>query len=566
MYPWYTYVDFYFEKGIIDQDPNYLLRPNGWTGKCNGLVNTVVRCRIPNNPSKNFAKFFPSGVPSYRAVLKLSLVFDPRDTAQIWADASTWKWSANPAVCILDYLTNARAMHIAQARIDLPSFIAMANLCDQPVALGAKGIAADNLAAGTGAEARYTLWGMYSLDEEPKDVLNRLLKTCDGELYMTAAGSVALRGGQWTTPTVTITADMVLGVEAHRGRDKMSKYNQLKIRYMSVFNQYQVVEGDPWDDVAAQAASSEVLPEDFDGSYVPSYTQCLRLAKIQMAKDNPDWILTVTASIAGLNALGERIITFVFPDLGINRTCFVNSFDMAEDGASCKIGLGTLDASAYEWSTAEEGNAAAAYIAPVLSAVVPAEPTNLVLSLNRISTGDGGYVSTLQAQIDPPADVTLGMVAQYRLDGTTTWSDMSVDNSTYTATSPPVSDQQTYDVQVALQTYGGNEGAFASGTIQVVADATSPGAPTNFTAQKNADGSATLAWTNPNASNYFATKVYAGTTSNMNQASVITTSYGSAGGQRSTSVQPQSGANFYWVKAVNRSNVGDSAGPLEIDL
>lgn len=289
------------------------------------------------------------------------------------------------------------------------------------------------------------------------------------------------------------------------------------------------------------------------------------LAKTQMTKDNPDWLFTVTTPIAGLNAFGERNITFVFLDLGVSRTSFVDSSEVAEDGATCKIGLGTLDAIVYGWSMAEERTTAPVNAPSHVTPYVPVATTNLALSLNRASTGDGGFVSTLQAQIDVPTDMTLSMMAQYRLDGATAWSDMSVDSSTYTATSPPVFDQQTYDVQAALQSYGGTEGPFVSSTIQVVSDSTSPGPPRNFSSVSPGDRSATLSWTNPNASNYFATKIYRGPTSNMTATSVIATSYGSAGAQRSLMVQPQSGQNFYWAKAVNRSNVGDSAGPLEID-
>ena len=105
---------------------------------------------------------------------------------------------------------------------------------------------------------------------------------------------------------------MVVGLDVQRGRDKLAKYNQLRIRYTSLGNQFQQVEGDPWDDVADQTASQEVLPQDFDIVMVPSYTQGQRLAKIRMAKDNPDWIFTVNTNLAGLNVLGERVVDFDF--------------------------------------------------------------------------------------------------------------------------------------------------------------------------------------------------------------------------------------------------------------
>jgi hypothetical protein len=57
---------------------------------------------------------FPQGLPKLNALVKGKKVYDPRLDITVAGgsgshrtyDESTWEWSDNPALCILDYLTN----------------------------------------------------------------------------------------------------------------------------------------------------------------------------------------------------------------------------------------------------------------------------------------------------------------------------------------------------------------------------------------------------------------------------------------------------------------------------
>ncbi len=78
------------------------------------------------------------------------------------------------------------------------------------------------IAAG-GTEPRYRLWGSYSLDERPADVLGRMLGCSDGRLVPTPDGGLTLDIGAWSEPTVILTADAITGFsDVGRGRDVMT--------------------------------------------------------------------------------------------------------------------------------------------------------------------------------------------------------------------------------------------------------------------------------------------------------------------------------------------------------
>lgn len=78
-----------------------------------------------------------SGEPNVQYQVKGKLIYDPRkDTtyggtgSHDAANKSTWEWSDNPSLCLLDYLTNDYGRGLSINEINVPSFITAANSCD----------------------------------------------------------------------------------------------------------------------------------------------------------------------------------------------------------------------------------------------------------------------------------------------------------------------------------------------------------------------------------------------------------------------------------------------------
>tara|TARA_Y100000004_G_scaffold195940_2_gene264390 strand:- start:284 stop:2851 length:2568 start_codon:yes stop_codon:yes gene_type:complete len=71
------------------------------------------------------------GVPQLTVEVQGKKVFDPRDSSQTFGTVSTYKWSDNPALALLDYMTNneyGKGLGIAQ--INTSKFETAANLAD----------------------------------------------------------------------------------------------------------------------------------------------------------------------------------------------------------------------------------------------------------------------------------------------------------------------------------------------------------------------------------------------------------------------------------------------------
>jgi len=75
-----------------------------------------------------------SGIPQLTVQVRGKKVFDPRDTNQTFGTVSTYKYSDNPALTFLDYITNNEyGKGLTQSQINMSTFTAAANVCDTEV-------------------------------------------------------------------------------------------------------------------------------------------------------------------------------------------------------------------------------------------------------------------------------------------------------------------------------------------------------------------------------------------------------------------------------------------------
>ena len=72
-----------------------------------------------------------SGIPQLTVQVRGKRVYDPRDAGQTFGTASTYKFSSNPALTFLDYITNNEyGKGLTASQINMSTFTAAANVCD----------------------------------------------------------------------------------------------------------------------------------------------------------------------------------------------------------------------------------------------------------------------------------------------------------------------------------------------------------------------------------------------------------------------------------------------------
>jgi hypothetical protein len=417
--------------------------PGAWSTahQLNGVATIYARFGSP--PIEDFQKIFPDSYSTQvRAECRLSRVHNPATETAAYTD--------NAGLCIADYLSHEDGMPgVEFSDIAWDTVEAFASVCSEDV---------DKADGST--EARYGLWGVYSLQEEPKAVLDRMVRTCDAELYLTPEGKIGIRGGKWDSPTVTIGANVVTGYDGfEQGSGRFVAFNELKILYTDPTQDYQPTEADPWIDFEDQDVRGQIRT-DFDVDMVPSASQARRLAKIFAAKSNPRWRGTIRTDLRGIEAIGERIIRLVLPELGIDDTFLVQGWSLSADLTGCAFDLISLDSSAYAWSPdTEEGESSPppAETSPDLNLPVPVFDAATV-ELREFTTGTSAPV--IIAGFDAEASRNdLALEAQARLAPSGPWEGMSIDG--LTAVSVPVVDGEDYDIRARWRAAGNSAGEWS---------------------------------------------------------------------------------------------------------
>ena len=118
-------------------DSTFVSETQDWTSshQGRGVAYAALKMVMPDWGEKNP---FLGGMPEFSWLVRGQKVYDPRlDSTQTAIsgsgshrsnDQSTWEWSDNPALCIMDYLTNSRyGKGLAYSRIDITSFAAAAD-------------------------------------------------------------------------------------------------------------------------------------------------------------------------------------------------------------------------------------------------------------------------------------------------------------------------------------------------------------------------------------------------------------------------------------------------------
>lgn len=502
---------------------------------------------------QDFVSTYKSGEPVLRIVARGAQIYDPRGVLQnpveLWDAPVTWAWSDNPALCILDYMRHPDGRNIPLTRFDLGTFSNFANLCDQLVLL-----------KHGGSEKRYRLDGTYQLNDEPTAVMQRMLATCDGEIYRTAAGLIGIRGGGWIDPTVIFQGDAILGLSLTQGVGKMAAFTRTTITYTSPDQDYQSVECDPWIDAAAESLIGS-LPTALALDMVPSNGQARRLAKINAAKGNPDWKGTISLDITGLNALNERVVRVILPadDLGLDETFLVTKALVASDLSRVDLTVVSLSISAYQWQAAiEEGEAPP--IIPTLTGngIIPV-PTGLAAVVHTGSYG-GAVVSSITISVTPPTDTSLLLLVEYAIAGSGDWMQGTALVGIYKWNTGALPDGVSYDVQAKFVATTSQQSDWtATTTVTISASGTAPASPAALTSA-GAGSTVTLGATAPNSSSVDRIVLWRSGGVLFASATRLPNVYCSPNQTISASDSPGAGTWHYWATA--EAAGGQSSAPI----
>jgi hypothetical protein len=358
------------------------------------------------------ADAFTNGVPNITAIVRGREVFDPRTSATAY--------SANPALCIRDYLLLPRergGAGFAAADLDDASFIAAANICDEPVTL-----------REGGTEPRYEMHGTVELSDSntPANTLPQMLSSCAGKLVW-QGGKFRLIVGAWRAPVVEFGADDLAGpVQVATEVSRRDRFNAIRGTFINPADKWQPGEF-PAVEAPTDRDGGERIARSVDLGFTISPAMAQRLAKIELLRVRQPITVSATWKLTAIRAQVGDVVTLSLERFGWSAKAFeVMEWRFAvglDGGIVIDMTLRETDASIYDWTTDEQS-----LIDPAPGTSLPSPflvaPVGLALSEARVISADN-ILTKLVATLQPEADAFVDRYeVQWRAAGETTWRAM----------------------------------------------------------------------------------------------------------------------------------------------
>ena len=301
----------------IDTIPEYnaLVRVDKHTGEESQTVNTNALSEITKWDSSmtanglayihmrlTFDRDVFTSIPKFTALVKGKKVYDPRDNTQAQNNPNSYKWSDNPVLCILDYLTNTvYGRGISYDLIDIDSFKDEADYCDETFEYKDS----NNQIV---EQKRYTCNGVINPDDKALDNIKKLCSSCRA-VIIPPAEKYVIAIDRPAVASFTFNEDNIVGRVVLSGGSLREKKNQARVRFFDKNNNY--------DEAIHVTSSQDFIKEDNDQlltaelkySMTDSYTRANYLSHVHLKSSREHWKIQF---IATLEAIQVKVMDVVY--------------------------------------------------------------------------------------------------------------------------------------------------------------------------------------------------------------------------------------------------------------
>lgn len=526
-----------------------------WTSNHRGDGQTSVAMIATRTKEKFQAKTFPYGAPSVSCEVDGAYVFDYRISSDP-SNPLAWVYSTNSALvmawhqCFNEF---GHKRNFATAILPvLDMWIEEANICDELV----------TLAAG-GSERRYTCNGFDTTENDPKAATNAILASCDGWICERGDGALLFTVGKFRESRVaTLTDADIVGRKVSYGVLFEDECNRLIPKFTYPAIGYATADTDFFEDSDAQLVAGRVLAQDANYQWVHSWTQARRLGKRDWLRTKEKVSGSIDVRLSGLNAVYARWIRLESPNMlpGLNGKVIENRRSiLALLNGGFTIDFVKNPDAIDEWVPAtDEGQRP-----PVPEKVNPDNVVTPTIENIQVIASSGSVY--LRVTITDPNDDGLVPEVRYRVsdDGTGSpgdWVTQQFDNATPSSGKITVSTNTLpADRWIGVQVSFRDGNYYSDWTVEesrfTTADPVAPGLVTSVSVSTGV-GTANLAWTAPNSSNYAGAKVYWNTVNDFSTASFLgPIEYGAPNTSDSATRSLTAGTRYGWITSINKSGV-----------
>ena len=486
--------NFYSGSSLITCEPHFgsdsqtasslLSTLNSWTSnhRLRGLCYLAIRFEW------NQDKF--GSLPTVQAVVKGKKVYNPNLDSTVTGgsgshrkdDSSTWEYSDNPILQLLDYLRNERfGMGIANSYFD-------SNFADWQTATD---VCDANITPYSGA-SQIDLMDSHAVVDTSKKAIDNVKNFIRGaRAYLNFSGGIYNVLVETTgSASITLTEDNIIGGISVKSKNKNSRYNRVIVNFTNPEKNYQsdTAQFPPVDETGLASADQHatmktadgglLLEGRFDFTMLTSPYQAQEMAEIILRRSRSSLDISLIADATALDlAIGDIVnITHATPSFSA-KPFRVQGLNV-NSNYTVTMQCSEHQDSFYTFGTQQEVASIPNTTLPNPFVIQP--PASVTLSDQLIEYNDGTVIVALDVTIGASPDNFIDFYqVEYKLS---TDSDFIIyaQGSGLNHRVLNVIDQQTYDVRVKAVNSAGVSSTYVSAQRKIVGAILPPSDVTDF--------------------------------------------------------------------------------------
>jgi hypothetical protein len=443
-------------------DPDLVSEVTEWTENHRLLGVTYIYCRLKYDRDN-----FPNGVPQISAIVKGKKVYDPRDLSTAY--------STNPALCVLDYLTNSEYGLDADlsTEIDTATFIASANNCDEDVTL-----------ADSTTQKRYTCNGVVDTASKPIDILKDLSTSMAGVIPY-VQGKFRCFSGYYTAPSISIDESWLAGdIEVQAKKPRNELFNAVKGVYVAPDKGWQPTDFPMVTNSTYETQDGGVrIIRDLELPFTTNSVEAQRIAKILLEQGRQGIIVKMPCNFKALQLSIMDTVSVSIDQLGWASKVFrVVQWELNIEGGFT-LTLQEEASASYDWSSGEQLTIDPAPDTNLPDLFTVQAPGNPVITEELYSTTDGSGLKTkaVITWAESPHSYVDRYIVQYKLATDSAYTPGGFVDAPLTTLTLDDLEPALYDFQVKAINVRGVSSEFATTRKEIKGLTDPPSDVTGFT-------------------------------------------------------------------------------------
>ena len=429
-------------------------------------------------------------LPTVQAVVQGKKVYNPNLDGTVTGgsgshradDSSTWEYSDNPILQLLDYLRNERfGMGIANSYFDsnFADWQTASDVCDA------------NITPYSGA-SQIDLMDSHAVVDTSKKAIDNVKKFVSGaRAYLNFSGGIYnILVETSGSASITLTEDNIIGGISVKSKNKNSRYNRVIVTFTNPDKNYQsdTVQFPPVDETGVASADQHatmktadgglLLEGRFDFTMLTSPYQAQEMAEIILKRSRSSLDISLVADASALDlAVGDIVnVTHATPSFSA-KPFRVQGMNINSD-YSVTLQCSEHQDSFYTFGTQQEVASIPNTTLPNPFVIQP--PASVTLSDQLIQYNDGTVIVALDVTIGASPDNFIDFYqVEYKLSSESDFI-IYAQGSGLNHRVLNVIDQETYDVKVKAVNTAGVSSTYVSAQRKIVGAIEPPSDVTDF--------------------------------------------------------------------------------------